>query len=212
MSRYATHLRSFNIKNPHLRFDFFQITCILKQSSFSSNNVSSTTKNWTNLSPSTSLQSSYASKSQFLYIMISLSRFSTPRWHRRKLVNTPIMEKIRSVSICEPEMPIICCAKEPMFGNLDSLATHRIKKSTKSTFSTWNLRNKNNSILKRLSIVSWVQATTLNNPHEIKVLLGGGSKLVVWPKFKKPITIFNMGIIIKSSYYCTNVVAWSLPM
>jgi hypothetical protein len=109
------------------------------------------------LSPSTSLQSRCASKGQFLYIMISLSRFSTPRWHHHKLMNTPTTKNIRSILICELGMLIICHGKKLMFGNLDSLATHHINGSTKSTFSTWNLWNKDNSTLRKPSITSWVE-------------------------------------------------------
>jgi hypothetical protein len=35
-------------------------------------------------------------------------------------------------------------------------------------FPTWNLQNKNNSILKRLSIVSYVETIDLNNIIKVK--------------------------------------------
>jgi hypothetical protein len=37
-------------------------------------------------------------------------------------------------------------------------------------------------------------------------------KIVAWLESKKFIILFNKGIKTRSSYYCNNVVAWSLPM
>ncbi len=171
------------------------------------------TKSLTNLSTSTSLQSSRAFEGQFLYIMISLSRFSTPRRHCHKLVSTPATKKICSVSIYEPVMPKVCHANKPTFGNLDSLATHHSNGSKESTFFTWKLWNQNNSALRRPSIVSWVEIIAPNNSHgDQGCSSGGGSRLVVWLGFKTPIIAFNMGITMKSSYYYTNVSVWSLRM
>jgi hypothetical protein len=126
-------------------------------------------KNSINLSPSTSLQSSRAFKGQFIYIMTSLSRFSTPKWHHHKLVNKLIIEKIHLVLIYELGMLKIRCAKNPTFGNLDSLVAHHINKSKTSTFSTWNLWNKDNSTLKRPLVTSWVEAT--NQTIQIKLVV-----------------------------------------
>jgi hypothetical protein len=67
---------------------------------------------------------------------------------------TRVIEKIHLVLIYELEMLKICCAKNPTFGNLDSLVTHHINKSKTSTFSTWNLQNKDNSALRRPLIAS----------------------------------------------------------
>jgi len=100
--------------------------------------------------------------------MTSLSKFSTPRQHYHKLVSTLTMEKIHSISIYEYGMPKICCAKKPIFGNLDSLTYHQIKGSRPSIFSTLNLRNKNSSTLKRLSIASFVEDVDPNNLVEVE--------------------------------------------
>ncbi len=109
-----------------------------------------------------------ASTSQFLQIITSLSRFSMSRQHCHKLMSTFAMEKIRSISICESRMPKIYRAKSPIFGNLDSLIDHHIKGSRPSTSSTFNLRNKDNSTLRRFSVVSCVEAIDSNNIIEIK--------------------------------------------
>jgi len=69
-------------------------------------------------------------------------------------VNTPVIEKIHLVLIYELEMFKICCAKNPTFGNLGSLVAHHINESKTSTFSTWNLQNKDNLALRRPLIAS----------------------------------------------------------
>ncbi len=89
-------------------------------------------------------------------------------------MSTLATKKIHLISICELGMPKICCAKKPTFGNLDSLATHHINGSRKSTFSTCNLWNKGNLDLRRHSIACWLEAIAPNNPHELEGCYGGG--------------------------------------
>ncbi len=51
-------------------------------------------------------------------------------------------------------------------------------------FPTWNLQNKNNSILKRLSIVSYVETIDLNNIIKVKSSLDVRRiGLANWPTF-----------------------------
>jgi hypothetical protein len=64
-------------------------------------------------------------------------------------MKTPTVEKIHLISIYEPKMPRTYHAKKPTFGNLNSLVAHHINGLKESTFSTWHVRNKYNSTLKR---------------------------------------------------------------
>jgi len=74
--------------------------------------------------------------------------------------------------ICELEMPKIYHAKNPTFGNLDSLTNHYISRSNAYAFSAWNLQNKNNSALKRPLITFCVESTSPNNPLESSSSIG----------------------------------------
>jgi hypothetical protein len=65
-------------------------------------------------------------------------------------------------------MPKIYLAKKSTFGNLDSLIDHRINRSRPFAFSTWKVQSKDNSILKRPSIASCVEAIEPNNPIKVK--------------------------------------------
>ncbi len=58
--------------------------------------------------------------------------------------------------------------KKPTFGNLDSLIDHHINKSRPFSFSTWKVQSKDNSILKRPSIASYVEAIEPNNSIKVK--------------------------------------------
>jgi hypothetical protein len=154
LSRFATHITSSSIKDPHLASmiftkQFFSSFCLFKIAYlfkivliFFHQCIYNHKKNSSNLSSTTSLQSNDASKGQFLHITTSLSIFSTPKQHHHKLMSTPKIQNIHLVSIYELGMPIICCAKKVTFGNLNSLANHHITGSRPYAFSTWNLQNK----------------------------------------------------------------------
>ncbi len=65
-----------------------------------------------------------------------------------------------------------------------------------------------NSILKKLSITSYVEAIDLNNIIKVKSSLDVRRiVLATWPTFLKHMTIFNKGNTTKSSYYFTK---WQL--
>ncbi len=71
-------------------------------------------------------------------------------------------------------------------------------------FSTLNLRNKDNSVLKRSSFAFYVEVR--GNSSD------GKTKPATWFGFKNPIIAFNKGITTNSSYFCTNMATWSLPI
>lgn len=145
--------------------------------------------------------------------MINLSRFSTPRWHCHKLMNMTTSKKICLILIYGPKMSKICCVKNPMFGNLNSLTNHHINKSGPFAFSTWNIQNQYSSTLKRPLVASCVEVI---NPSKLVEIKGGSCVGRIgpptWLGFKKPITTFNKGSTTKLLYYCINVTTWSQLM
>ncbi len=159
-------------KSLNTRYCLLKITCLFKQS-FSSNNISSTTKN---LSQSISNNQLTIDPHINKLIFVNHNKFvkilNPNLRHYHKLASIHATNFFCLVSIYEHGMLKMCCDKKPTFENLDLLINHQIKGSRPLSFSTLNLRNKDNLALRRPLVASCVEVVNPNNLVEVGGSLG----------------------------------------
>jgi hypothetical protein len=93
-----------------------------------------------------------------LLTKINFSKFFVCKDIFLRLVRIPNKEKILSVSICDPTIPKICQAKNPIVGNIASCFCHHWKGHFMSLTSNWKyqLAIKKSTIFKQTHLIYYV--------------------------------------------------------
>jgi len=126
---------------------------------------------------------------------INFSKFSICKWHLSNLIKIIVKEEILSLFICNPTIPKICQAKNPIVRNIASCFCHHWRGDLMSLTSNWYLLKIRSSLLTSSSIGSLV-LTIYSNISKLQ----SSSKIFWLVEF-----LFDLTKGCKCSWHLTNI-------